>query len=129
MKRTSIAAVLRTVRLAAAGAAVVLVAPVLAGGTSVLPDVGALLQDDAAPVVASDTPGVARRAAALVVEHDCWTGEAPADVVTPGHVVVTLRRDDRLVTRYGGARLTGRALEHVFGEPDPQVLVVHGFCR
>ena len=75
MKRTSIAAVLRTVRLVAAGAAVVLVAPVLAGGTSVLPDVGALLQDDADPVVASDAPGVARRAAALVVEHDCWTGE------------------------------------------------------
>lgn len=30
----------------------------------------------------------AARAAELVAENDCWTGEAPADVI-PGHAVVT----------------------------------------
>lgn len=144
MNRTSASAVFRTLRLAVAGAAVVAVAPLVAGGQSLsasgLPEVsdtltgaisgvGALVGDDPAPVVASDAPGVAQRVARLMVEHDCWAGEAPDDVERPGHAVVTVRQGDRLVTRYGGARLTDRALEHVFGAGDDRIFMVHGFCR
>ncbi len=62
-------------------------------------------------------------AEALVAEHGCWTGAAPAGVIAH-HVVVTV---DGL-TRYAGQRLTDRAIEQaVFGVDHG--LVVHGFCR
>jgi len=63
--------------------------------------------------------------AAVVARHDCWTGEAPADLAGkfPGHVVVTVRGR----TVYS-ARLVGPALDQVFGGAD-NGLVVHGFCR
>lgn len=96
------------------------------GGTAAA--IGRVLGDEPA-VVASGVPGVAQRATTLMVEHDCWAGEAPDDVELPGHVVVTPERGDRMVTRYGGARPIARALGHVFGEPDPRIFVVHGFCR
>ena len=64
-------------------------------------------------------------AAALVAEHDCWTRDAPADMVGqfPGHVVATVRGR----TVYS-ARLVGPALDRVFGDAD-NGLTVHGFCR
>lgn len=96
------------------------------GGTAAA--IGRVLGDEPA-VVASGVPGVAQRATTLMVEHDLRAGEAPYDVELPGHVVVTPERGDRMVTRYGGARLIARALGHVFGEPDPRIFVVHGFCR
>lgn len=66
------------------------------------------------------------KVAELVDEHDCWSGEAPADMrgVLPGHVVVTVG----LVSRVGGDRLVGQALEQIFDGVD-HGLTVHGFCR
>lgn len=69
------------------------------------------------------------RATRLMRLHDCWSGEAPSDVVVPGHVVLTQRLDGALVTSHGGERLVGRALEALFGEGDARVVTVHGFCR
>lgn len=67
-------------------------------------------------------PSVEGSPAALVAEHDCWTGEAPAGAVA-GHVVVTVDN----VTRYAGRRMTDRAIEQaVFGVDHG--LTVHGFC-
>lgn len=39
----------------------------------------------------SSGPAVPNKVAALIAKHDCWTGQAPADMegVVPGHVVVT----------------------------------------
>lgn len=67
-------------------------------------------------------------AAALLEEHDCWTGEAPADMAgqVPGHVVVTLPGRDE--PTYGGRALTEAALDQVFGEAEHD-LTVWGFCR
>jgi hypothetical protein len=64
----------------------------------------------------------------LVVEHGCWTGEAPVDMQgqLPGHVVVTKRGAEAPV--YGGSRLTGMALEQIF-DGEPYGLTVHAFCR
>lgn len=77
-----------------------------------------------APRTSTSTP--AHPAAALIEEHSCWTGEAPADMagVLPGHVVVTVGG----VTRLGGERMVGKALEQIFEGAD-HGLVVHGFCR
>lgn len=66
-----------------------------------------------------DTP------AALIAEHDCWTGSAPEGVI-PGHVVAT--RDGATAPVYGGAKMTARALDQVFGDTD-HGLTVHAFCR
>lgn len=71
------------------------------------------------------------RAARLLERHDCWTGDAPADMVgvLPGHVVLTVDTAGELHTSYGGERQVGRALDHLFATPDPGVVRVHGFCR
>jgi hypothetical protein len=61
--------------------------------------------------------------AALVAEHDCWTGEAPTDA-TPSRAVVTVDG----VTRVGGERIVGKALAQLFDGAD-HGLVVHGLCR
>lgn len=64
----------------------------------------------------------------LIEKHDCWTGEAPADVQgqLPGHVVVTRPGDE--APTYGGSDAVARALAHVFDGKHPD-LVVHAFCR
>lgn len=64
--------------------------------------------------------------AALIAEHDCWTGDAPADMAgkVPGGVVVT--KGAR--TFYGGPRMVRLALEQVF-DGDDHDLTVHAFCR
>lgn len=64
--------------------------------------------------------------AALIAEHDCWTGTPPADMVgvIPGHVVVTIDG----VTRYAGQRMVGKALDQTFGNKDHGLTVV-AFCR
>lgn len=63
---------------------------------------------------------------ALVAEHDCWTGEAPADMqgVASGHVVVTVDG----ATRLGGERMVGMALGRIIDGAD-HGLTVAGFCR
>ena len=82
-------------------------------------------------VPARDDLGVvdvrAVRAELLVDRHDCWTGEAPADMrgkipcgvvaARPGHPVELLR-----------GRWVGRALDQVF-EGVPHGLRVYAFCR
>jgi len=71
-------------------------------------------------------PHVADSPAALVAGHDCWSGEAPADMVgtVPGHVVVTVGGE----TRKAGAAMVGKALGQMF-DGERHGLVVHGFCR
>ena len=75
--------------------------------------------------VTSIRPHVEDSPAAPVEKHDCWTGEAPADMqgVVPGHVVVTVDG----VPRLGGERMVAKALEQMFDGVD-HGLVVHGFC-
>jgi len=77
--------------------------------------------DSFPPVTSSPAPG---SPADLIRRHDCWTGPAPHDVTVPGHVVITQNG----VTRYAGPRMTGLALEQVFGDAD-HGLTVHAFCR
>ncbi len=65
--------------------------------------------------------------AALIAAHDCWTNDAPADMVgvLPGHVVVTLPNG---VPVYGSERMVGRALDQVFGDAE-HGLTVAGWCK
>ncbi|WP_067434147.1 hypothetical protein [Nocardioides jensenii] len=76
----------------------------------------------------SSGPAVPNKVAALIAKHDCWTGQAPADMegVVPGHVVVT--KHGATAPTYGGSRLVGLALDQVFNGADHS-LTVHGFCR
>lgn len=66
---------------------------------------------------------------ALVKRHDCWTGEAPADMagVIPGHVVI--RYDGDTTATYRGSRAVGDALAFLFDGADNGVAAVAGFCR
>lgn len=65
----------------------------------------------------------------LVEQHDCWTGEAPADMegVLPGHVVIRFKRE--VNAEYRGSKAVGVALDHIFTAPNPDVAEVLGFCR
>lgn len=67
-------------------------------------------------------PDIAASPTALLEAHDCWTGEAPADMagVIPGHVVTQ--------NGYQGAAAVGRAFEQIFDGAD-HGLTVYGFCR
>lgn len=64
---------------------------------------------------------------ALLREHGCWAGAAPADMKgkLPGHVVVTTAQDR---TVYAGVRMVGKALDQQFGGKH-YGLTVWGFCR
>lgn len=80
----------------------------------------------------AESTGVAERPPAtgspadLIGRHDCWTGQAPAGVTVPGHVVVTLPGHD--APTYGGPRLVGDALGQVF-DGEQHHMTVHAFCR
>lgn len=76
--------------------------------------------------ISAEQPVAQGSPADLVAKHDCWTGEAPADMegVAPGHVIVT----KGVSPVYGGPRLVGQALEQIFEGVD-HGLTVHGFCR
>ena len=63
----------------------------------------------------------------LMDKHDCWSGEAPADVWMPGHVVV--RYSDDIAARYAGPKAVHDALEFTFNDATNGVAVVYGFCR
>lgn len=80
-------------------------------------------------VTIADQSAAERRAERLVERHGCWTDETPADMVgeIPGGVVV-VEQGDR--PRYFGTDvMVGRALDHVFGDADPGLDAVVGFCR
>lgn len=66
-------------------------------------------------------------AVALVEQHGCWTGAAPADMEgkVPGHVVVTRAGG---LPEYAGAATVRDALQQTFEGVDHD-LVVHAFCR
>jgi hypothetical protein len=68
------------------------------------------------------------QASMLVLQHGCWTGNPPLDMVgkIPGHVVIRFGDDD---AKLGGERAVGIALEHIFQEPNPRVSEVYAFCR
>ena len=70
--------------------------------------------------------GEPSKAERLLERHDCWTGEAPADMagVIPGHVVYSHGDGAKL----GGPKVVGAALDQIFGGADTS-LTVHGFCR
>jgi hypothetical protein len=71
----------------------------------------------------------------LIEKHDCWTGEAPADMVgvLPGHVVLTYAGHP--APTYGGERAVGVALEQlafdgvITGDGRDHGVIVHAFCR
>lgn len=69
----------------------------------------------------------AGRAARLVERHDCWTGEAPADVEIPGGVV--LAEVGQGPRYFSSDAVVGGALDHLFTSPDPEIVAVYGFCR
>lgn len=77
---------------------------------------------DRANVQISDSP------AGLIAEHDCWTGEAPADMdgVIPGAVVVT--EPGHIRPTYGGPALVEDALAQIFEGVD-HGLRIHAFCE
>lgn len=84
-----------------------------------------LMPIDAVSPERRDAPAaeVTTDAERIIDAHDCWTRNGPQGVI-PGHVVVTRNGH----TIYGGARLTGMALEQIFDGTD-HGLTVHGFCR
>jgi hypothetical protein len=63
----------------------------------------------------------------LAKVHDCWSGDAPADMVgkLPGHVVV-IRPDGTAF--YGGRHYVGLALDQIFNHHD-HGLEIRAFCR
>lgn len=77
-----------------------------------------------APTTAAEIPERPDPVATLVEAHDCWTGDAPADVEIPGHVIVT----EGGFTYRAGADGVGRALAQIFDGVD-HGLDVHAFCR
>lgn len=76
---------------------------------------------------AAADPAAVGSAGRLVDAHDCWTGDAPANVGVPGHAVVTWPGAPG--PAYGGARAVDAALDHLFGDVKTPGLVVHAFCR
>lgn len=72
-----------------------------------------------APAKGSPTAVLAR------MGDKCWTGEAPADVTVPGHVVYSDGADGAKV---GGSRMVGIALDSIFKKP-VKGLTVYAFCR
>ena len=84
--------------------------------------VAALLDEQPAAPTVQMAPNPAE---SLIADHGCWTGEAPAGVTVPGHVVVTLRVGR---TVYGGPRLTGQALEQIV-DGKAHGLRVLAFCE
>lgn len=87
-----------------------------------LPMTGVMAPHQAVPTA----PAEPSRAEVLIKKHDCWTGEAPADVEIPGHVVLTLKNGK---TVYEGSLGVEAALQHIFDAPLPGIKEVHAFCR
>lgn len=82
------------------------------------------------PAVEASVPAVEASvptAEGLVTRHGCWTGEPPAEMVgvIPGHVVVRVGDGAPF---YAGERMTGLALDQLFGGATHN-LTVYGFCR
>lgn len=88
-----------------------------------LVQLGSAPEADGLPAGRSVAPG---SPAALIAKHDCWSGEAPADMAgrLPGHAIVATGA----APRYVGSGLTGKALDQVFSGAD-HGLVVYAFCR
>lgn len=63
----------------------------------------------------------------IAAKHDCWMGEAPANVEVPGHVVV--RYEGEVAAKYRGAKAVGEALEQTFDNKDHGIAEVYAFCR
>lgn len=118
LRRNLRRAVLTPVVMLAAGAAGYAVA-------SHLPMVGVMVSP---PAPAPAPPAEPSRAQLLIEKHDCWTGDAPADMKgkIPGHVVLTLKNGR---TVYHGDLGVEAALQHVFEGPLPGIRTVHAFCR
>jgi hypothetical protein len=87
--------------------------------------VGTLRVEPVAPHAVDDAEP--SRVERLVERHNCWTGDAPADVEIPGGVVMSLVGQG---PRYFATdERVGQALDHMFTADDPAIAVVHGFCR
>lgn len=108
--RTRTQHTLRHLRIALVGAAMVVIT-----ASALTPD------------VYDTTRGILPTATStMIAAHGCWTGEAPANVTAPGHVVVTLPGEHH--PTYGGAHLTGHALAQTFDGAHHN-LTVHAYCR
>lgn len=117
LKQSLITAVAKSVVTVSLFGSAFMVSSAFASDTVVFPE-------HAAPSI--QAPVAQGSPADLLAKHDCWTGEAPADMqgVVPGHVIVTKGASPV----YGGTRLVGQALEQIFEDVD-HGLTVHGFCR
>jgi hypothetical protein len=71
-----------------------------------------------------DSPSYAE---SLADAHGCWTGEAPANVGVPGHVIATHPAHPSAPAYYG-SHVVGLALEQIFDGKD-HGLTVYAFCR
>jgi len=94
------------------------------GVAQVTQDYAGRATDAQVEVTRPPAPGSPR---ALIEQHDCWTGAAPADMAgrLPGHAVVTV---GAATPAYVGTNGVGPALEHVFEQRHPNI-TVHAFCR
>lgn len=65
----------------------------------------------------------------IAAKHNCWMGEAPADVEVPGHVVVRYEGD--VAARYLGPKAVADALNYLFDDTKDNhgVAEVYAFCR
>lgn len=88
------------------------------GGLAVLLSVG--VADE--PVVRPNAPA---SPAAVLAEHDCWNGKAPADVGIPPAVVVQYADGTTTYSR----ELVGAALDYLFGGSESVDFDVIAFCR
>lgn len=76
-----------------------------------------------------DRPDAVGSVPDLISKHDCWTGDAPADMVgvLPTHSILTL--PGKHTATYESDVWTGRALDLVLGGKVTPGLRVHAFCR
>jgi hypothetical protein len=73
-------------------------------------------------------PDAEGSAGVLVADHGCWTGQAPADVIAPGGVVVQIRHE--VAPRYSAKpRMITRAITKALGDAEDPNLKVIAFCR
>lgn len=88
---------------------------------------GAFLTFASAPDLSWDEPGdipTITSTERLMDKADCWTGEAPADVEVPGHVLINTPTGPRVA----GPAKVGQALEQIFDGADHNLDIV-AFCR
>lgn len=85
---------------------------------------------DSAPVVSGSNPSLTAPSwtEKMITKHNCWTGDAPVDMVgkIPGHVVAEAPGDS--AATYHGPKMVSKALDQIFEGAD-HGLTIYAFCR